>query len=439
LEISLLRPSRSLDSHPTDQDSLSVGFVCPAWPVESFSNGVVSYTATTSAALRGLGHQATVLTGRHSPPAGGPADPGPGVHLLAPPRGLARLALLPFWRLNHKAAIDRSHCGSIREAARQLAIDPGLDILEMEECFGWPRLVSGRVSPPVVVRLHGPGGLVGPATGAPDDKNLRRRVRLEGLGLASAAGITAPSSFVLDWARRRYGLEPSHAEVIPNPAPPTQEADRWRADRHDPGLILFIGRFDHLKGVDLAIEAFRMIRDDYPAARLRLIGPCHGEFAPGSGSASPEQYLDEHLPGDRASGRVEWLGPVPHGALVGHRREARACVVASRFETFPMAVLEATALGCPVIASEVGGIPEVIRDGHNGLLFPMGDAAALAAQLRRILDGPDLAARLGSTAAEDCAERFDATRLAARTAEFYHRVLRSYRPPARHHHQATHA
>jgi glycosyltransferase involved in cell wall biosynthesis len=104
-----------------------------------------------------------------------------------------------------------------------------------------------------------------------------------------------------------------------------------------------------------------------------------------------------------------------------------------------MAVLEAMALGCPVIASEVGGIPEVIRDGHNGLLFPMGDAAALAAQLRRILDGPDLAARLGSTAAEDCSGRFDATRLAARTAEFYHQVLQSYRPPARHHHQATRA
>lgn len=439
------RETETLNSHDARSQGLlsapagplSIGYVCPGWPVESFTNGVVSYVTSTMAAMRDLGHRATALTGFFRPADGGPAAPGPGVCVLPSPEGLRRLALLPLWRLSPDTARDQTHCWKIREAARRLAADPGLDILEMEECFGWPRLVAGRVPSRVVVRMHGPWGLVGPASGAPDDRALRRRVRLEGLGLAAAAGITAPSSFVLDWARRHYGLEPAHAEVIPNPAPIADESDRWRPDRHDPGLILFIGRLDHLKGVDLVVEAFRMLRDDYPAARLRLIGPCHGEIGPGLGAVSPEQYLDDRLPGDRASGRVEWLGPVPHGDLAAHRREARVCVVASRLETFSLTAVEAAVLGCPVVASEVGGIPEVIRDGDNGLLFPAGDAGALAARIRWLLDAPDLAARLGAAAAVDAAERFDPARLAARTAEFYHRVSRSDGDPARPSQQAA--
>ncbi len=64
-------------------------------------------------------------------------------------------------------------------------------------------------------------------------------------------------------------------------------------------------------------------------------------------------------------------------------RAADASVLPSAWENFPHTVVEALAVGCPVIATAVGGVPEVVRDGENGLLVPPGDAAALAAAIER--------------------------------------------------------
>ena len=77
---------------------------------------------------------------------------------------------------------------------------------------------------------------------------------------------------------------------------------------------------------------------------------------------------------------------------------ADACVISSAWENFPHAAVEALAVGVPVVATAVGGVPEIVHDGENGLLVPAGSADALAVALRRVVDEPGLRGRLAGAA-----------------------------------------
>jgi len=95
----------------------------------------------------------------------------------------------------------------------------------------------------------------------------------------------------------------------------------------------------------------------------------------------------------------------------------------SLLEGLPRSVMEAAAMGIPVVASDVKGNREVVIDGRTGLLFPYGDVRALAAALRRILDAPELAASMGRRGAELAAERFDEQFVFEKILEEYAKLL----------------
>ncbi|HEU5263296.1 MAG TPA: glycosyltransferase, partial [Gaiellaceae bacterium] len=96
--------------------------------------------------------------------------------------------------------------------------------------------------------------------------------------------------------------------------------------------------------------------------------------------------------------RARFLGSVSREDVLRLFRAADASVLSSAWENFPHTVVEALAVGCPVIATAVGGVPEVVRDGENGLLVPPKDVAALADAIRRFFDDHELRRRLAEAA-----------------------------------------
>jgi len=104
------------------------------------------------------------------------------------------------------------------------------------------------------------------------------------------------------------------------------------------------------------------------------------------------------------AGRVRFLGPRPRDQVLELFRAADAALLSSSWENFPHAVVEALAVGTPVVATATGGVAEIVRDGQNGLLVQPGDAGALAAAIRRYFADEALRGRLRAAAAQSVSE-----------------------------------
>jgi glycosyltransferase involved in cell wall biosynthesis len=302
-----------------------------------------------------------------------------------------------------------------------------IDVLELEETWGFPRYLAGRIPIPVVVRLHGPTFLVGRARGgAKADDLFEERVRFEGSGIAMADAVSAPSEAVIRETRRYYGLVLADAEVIPNAMQPASDGDCWVSGGCEERTILFVGRFDRIKGADVAVESFvRVARDDLQA-RLVVCGPDRGFCTDDGRMLHIEGFLDLLSMPDDVRARIDFLGWQPPSRIAELRRSAAVTIAPSRFETFGYAILEAAAQGCPVIATRCGGPEEIIRDGETGLLVPTEDPGALADAIRRLLNDRGFASILGRAAWEDVRVRFDPIHIAEQTLAFYRRVIETH-------------
>ncbi|MGP0070289.1 MAG: glycosyltransferase family 4 protein [Isosphaeraceae bacterium] len=412
-----------MDSHEGGPP-LSIGYLSPGWPLEGFANGIVSYIADMADQLPRMGHRVTILA-HHT--AVGELDAGVyDVQEFHSARGLARrimdnlgYRLAPRWM--NRFRFSQSVVATLRRAIAERDIQ----VVEVEESFGIATWLQRALAIPVCVRLHGPWFLNGPAEGVPEDAAFRQRVSAEGRAIAEAVALTSSSFDVLERTRAYYGLALEQAEVIYPPTTPVPAADRWRPEGCNPKEILFIGRFDRHKGGDLIVEAFGRVRQAIPDARLCFAGPDRGFVDDGGRRWALEEFVADRLPGAMESGHVALLGQQPFSALPPLRRRAAITVVCSRYENAPRALIEAMALGCPIVAARVGGIPEIIRDGVDGLLHRGGDPDDLAAKIVALLGDPAHAIKLGRHAAARCDEEFHPVAIASRTVDFYHRVLRT--------------
>ncbi len=201
-------------------------------------------------------------------------------------------------------------------------------------------------------------------------------------------------------ARSLHRVAGARATVVPNGIDAdSSEAGPGRA----PGSALVVGVvgvIQRAKGQDLAVRAVAKLRREGRAVRLRLFG-----------NFVDERYRREleHLVGALdMDDDVEFRGLVPDRAAI--YAELDALLVASLEESFGRVILEAFAYGRPVVASDAGGIPEIVENGRNGLLV-RPDAEAIAAALRRLYDDPGLGRRLSAEAAADVRRRYplDAT------------------------------
>ncbi|APW36070.1 hypothetical protein RD110_01660 [Rhodoferax koreense] len=151
--------------------------------------------------------------------------------------------------------------------------------------------------------------------------------------------------------------------------------------------ILSVGRFEDKKGQDVLIDAFAAIAAAHPDADLVLLG------ASAVGSNLPA--LQAQCARLGIANRVLFFPDTPHHEVAGFYQRATVFALPSRQEPFGIAILEAGAFSLPVVASRVGGIPEIITEGEHGLLVAPDDAAVLAQALRTLLAAPDEARAMG--------------------------------------------
>jgi glycosyltransferase involved in cell wall biosynthesis len=190
----------------------------------------------------------------------------------------------------------------------------------------------------------------------------------------------------------------------PESLPPDPAGDRPAGAR-----LAFVGTNWAVKGLDVLLRAMKEI----PEATLVVAGRDPARYG------RKIEALCERL---GLSDRVFFLGPVDHAALGGLLWHSDVFVLPSRMEAFGVAVLEALAAGVPVVATEVGGIPEIVRDGVDGLLVPSDRPAALAAAIGKIVSDESLKRRLAE-AGPPRAEAFRIDRMIASLRQLYVELL----------------
>lgn len=207
-------------------------------------------------------------------------------------------------------------------------------------------------------------------------------------------------------------------EVVPNgidtgPPPGMTPPDKVRTTLGIPlgaPVVGTVGRLNEVKRQDLLVRAVAGLRGRFPDVRLLLVGD-------GLERANLGRLADALGVGER----VHFAGyqPCPEKFL----RAMTVFALTSRTEGFPVSLLEAWAAGVPVVATAVGGIPDVVTDGVNARLVPSGQEAALIATLTDVLSDPVAAAALGRSGREEVSARYSLDRIAGEYERHYRELI----------------
>lgn len=176
-----------------------------------------------------------------------------------------------------------------------------------------------------------------------------------------------------------------------------------------PRVVGAFGRLSREKGFDLLVEA---------------MGPLQGEARLLLGGEGPQrEALAAQVEANRLGEAVSLTGFVEH--VPEFLGQIGIFVLPSRSEGLGLVLVEAMAAGRPVVATRVGGVPEVVSDGETGLLVPTENPAALSEAIRRLLADPDLARRMGEAGRRRAGKWFSARRMAEQTVALYEEVVRA--------------
>jgi glycosyltransferase involved in cell wall biosynthesis len=356
---------------------VKVLIVSGIWPPDV--GGPASHAPEVASFLQARGHDVEVVTTADAPPAprAYPVRAVPRSY----PRGVRhyRGAALVHHRARENDVVYTTGMFGRSATGASVARKPYVVKLTADPAFERSRR-TGIVRGDVEEFQRGGGGPTAAVLRFARDVELRR-----------AAHVFCPSAYLRDLAVT-WGVEPAHVSVLPNPAPvvaqlPPREELQQRF-RLNGATIAFAGRLTAQKSLGRALEAV--------AANEGVQLVIAGE--------GPDRAPLEALARELGLGeRVRFLGPQPRERIVELFRAADATILSSSWENFPHSVVEALAVGTPVLAMEAGGVAEVVRHGVNGLLVPAGDTEALGAAVRRYFSDAELRERLRGAAAESVA------------------------------------
>jgi glycosyltransferase involved in cell wall biosynthesis len=353
-----------------------------------------------------------IVSGIWPPDVGGPASHAPDVADFLYQRGhdvevVTTADAPPAQRAYSVRAVPRHHRVGVRHYRGAALVHHRareVDVVYTTGMFGRSALGSGLARKRYVVKL----------TADPAFERSRRRGLVEGdvddfqsrrggvavsllrfardIELRHAAHVFTPSAYLRELAVA-WGVSPERVSVLPNPAPEISGLRPREELRQAFGLngsaLAFAGRLTAQKSLDRALEAVAAA----DGVQLLIAGE-------GPDRAPLEARARELGIGER----VSFLGAQPRERIVELFHAADATILSSSWENFPHTVVEALAVGTPVLAMETGGVSEIVHDGVNGLLVPAGDTDALSEAVRHYFSDGALRERLRAAAAPSVAD-----------------------------------
>jgi D-inositol-3-phosphate glycosyltransferase len=315
---------------------------------------------------------------------------------------------------------------------KQFAEDEGVEYDVIHSHYwlsGWAaRELREEWRVPIVQMFHTLGKMKDAVAQRPGERETVRRIEVETEIVQFADRLVAATPAERDQLIKLYGADPGRISIVPpgvdighfHPLPKRLARQQIGADDRD-WLVLFVGRIEPLKGVDTLIRAMALLAHKCPTWVRRLSLAIIGGDPSTNENAEMERLKAMHAElqlGDL----VVFLGAKDQNKLQYYYNAAEALVMPSHYESFGLVALEAMACGTPVIASDVGGLSHLVRNGKTGFHVPSGDHLALASTLSRLLQDDALRRKLGEQAA-DWAQNFSWAKIGDRVLTVYRRAL----------------
>mgnify|MGYP006294597079 CR=1 FL=1 len=395
---------------------MRIAFVNPEYPSPTGygHGGIATYTYLLAGGLTRLGHEVHVLVRKGT--VVDTLDRGITLHTYEhrPSGGLARMVE----RFADSPAVwERGMSRGVREVLIRLQRRSPLDIVEIPEYGGLAVELRAPRPFPVVIHFHTSSEVVDSYNQMIATKERIDRYRLEEKGVRRGDRYKCTSNALGKEARGRYGIPESSMAVIRTPMD-TEPFDRIRRlpDTRERIDLLFVGRLERRKGAELMLNAVEKILAVDPRINVTFAGETGLPHGPNYRDAIERTLSRSHRK------RVWLLGSVKRDGLPLLYVRSSIFLIPSLFDNAPNTLLEAMAARLPVVASDVGGINEIVRHGENGLLFAPDSADRLVDCIRTYVEDPQCARKHADCAYTEIKERFAPETIARQTVEYYESV-----------------
>ncbi len=393
---------------------LRILFLSEEYPPETGWGGIARSTHSTAHALAHRGHDVHVLSAVRSQRERHYKDDDVYVH---------RSDVRDLFRVGRRrwAAVSARHLERALAtylASQRLGIQ--FDVVEYPECGAEGLFFSLRRKWATVATLHTSWPLLVEQSGHEGGVSDRVAAYLEGLSVRRADMITSPSQAMADWTRETFRLRSRPVSIVPHPAPiHAKTASREFVETLREGKVVFVGRLEFNKNPDVIVRAAKTVCQKVLGAEFTFAGG-----AKLRDGVDYQEWLTRLADAYGVAGRVHFAGHLERQDVDALQRSASVLVVPSRWENFPYVLLEAMTAARPIVASRVGGIPEMIRDGETGLLVDPEDTEGWAQAIIALLTDHEQARQMGLRAQVDALDRFDPDKIAAQREAIYREAIR---------------
>jgi len=392
---------------------LNVCLISREFPPDTAFGGIGTFSLDTALMLRQRGHRVTVLSQSLSETHTFDHQ-GIEVHKLKVPPPFGSYRCLPAFILGFNFVVLRE--------LRRLHRQQPFDLVDAPDHLAEGLFACLFTRLPVVTRLHTPFALLVDLGLNNYRKNLSYRLiwLMEKIALSRSTVFYAPCMDLVERCNTLFSLKPLPVRIFGYPLDLALFSPA-AGNRPDDSLrLLFLGRLEQRKGIATIVDALPRVLARYPDTTLTLVGRDTPNI---NGYRSARQYMEESFARAGCLDRVRFHDYVTLDQLPAFFHDHDIVWVPSLYDNYPLICLEAMACSRTVVVADAGGLPEMVKDGQTGLVFPAGDAAALAERTIELCASAELRQSLGRRARESVITECSADTIYARTMELYRFAL----------------
>jgi glycosyltransferase involved in cell wall biosynthesis len=385
---------------------MKILIVCKSLPIRS-QGGIQTHVWKLSEHMVRLGHEVHILTA-------GSWKKGIKIHSLEG-RTLIEIPYLPLFRQPIMPMFLEELSFNISARNWLKKHQSAYDIIHLQGRSGFlhPNYVNNV---PIVSTFH---GLVSVENNRSMRKNslelsLHQRwaTLFERRQIKYSNALIAVSNEMLEEMQDLTGGKLQKAKIISNGVDFDKIGTKNANLETDENLLVFVGRIDSIKGIYNLVQAMKKVK---PSIRLVMIGDSFGR-----------KSFEKHIFTEGVSDRITLTGALPNTEVFEWIRKSYALILPSFHETQGIVLLEANACGKPVLASDVGGVKEVVQHNENGFLFNPHNIDSIANSINALFDMPKKAQQMGEFGRDLVKKHYTWDKIAVQTLAFYERTITEF-------------